>query len=514
MKKIIFYSLIFTILGIIPSSFVYAQRNSIDNLELSQAVDSKIEISWTSKEPSRSTVYFGTKEDELNWQVSNLDYKRRHEASLTGLRKDQDYYYKIVLRNRQGQTIESFVNYLDTSDMTYTSSPDFTSFQLKQVIDKAAYFKFRSNREVRYQLHYGKEADELNYRNSSRRFQYQHEILLTRNLEPNTKYYYRLEILDRYGNTRVRTSSFTTRSKDFDSIRILDLMPSHSQHGPSMPEKAVISFRTDILSTSEIRYGTDPSRLRSRVRINQDLSFNHYITLEDLKPDTTYYFKINLRSSLNSSSFTSPIYSFKTAPLSSDYLSQHWQDGDIVTYRRNNYLIFSNQKIPIYSREKLNNLSLEKEIKSIDGHYLDYYQELPGYHGVFHEGQVVREENSNTVYLISGSNKLAIANWQVFTYLNYQASDIEIASRSQLRAYSTKDTIYHSHEVTGNSYGAKYNNRLVKSPFSNTVYLIVNQQRLPIYSEQVFLDKGYSFSDVIEVRQSVLEKFSLGQIII
>ncbi len=514
MKNINFYIVLIIIVSQFIGFFALAKANSIDSLKVDILNDGRASITWISALDSRSTLYFGLSKDELNWQISNLDYKRRHETVLSGLKKDHDYYFKIVLRNDSGQSIESFVNYFNTKNMVYITLPDISNFNRVQVIDEAAYFTFNSNRDVRYDFHYGEAIDALNRKVSNYRYLNEHEILVNRYLKPNTNYYYRLNIYDKDNNLRTLSGKFKTSSSNFSNIQISQLMPSHSEQMPKMPEKAIISWQTNILSTSEIYYGQDPSSLRTKARVSQTPSLNHYIALENLEADTTYYFEIRLKSFLNKATLKSQVYTFKTAALSADYLNQYWQSGDLVNYRSSTYLIFGDKKIPIYNNEKINDLKNYQEIKKIDNKYLEEYESSNPYYGIFFDGQVVKEDRKNLVYLIDGEYKRPIANYLVFSYLNYKDSDIKIVSRSQIRAYRNGDTINHSHEITGSSYGALYNNQLVKSHDSATVYLIVNNQKLAIIDEKTFHRHGFNFSKVITIDKSILQSFELGQTII
>ncbi len=514
MKKIIFYILALFILSHLFGVFVFAQGNSIDNIKISLPFNGQVDLSWSTKMPSSSNVFFGSDRENLNFRIGNLDYKRQHKTVLTGLKKDEDYYYKIVVKNINGQTIESFVNYFNTNDMVTTSLPDIVEFNRLQVIDRSAFFNFKTNRDVRYEFYFGKTIEDLNRIIRNRSYLKNHDILITRHLEADTKYYFLLKVYDRDNNLRTRSGSFKTNKYSFDEIKISNLMPSYKQQAPSMVNRSIISWQSNILATSDIYYSTDPSRLRSRQRVSQGASFNHYTVLEGLEPNTTYYYQIQMRSPLNGVSFTSQIYSFKTAPLTQDYLNLYFQSGDLVSHRRDTYLIHENKKFPIFSNEKINNLSQYQKIKDIDELYLEEYEMLPAYYGIFFDGQVVKEENKNIVYLIDGSYRHPIDNWQVFLYLNYQASDIKIATRSQIRSYKLGKTITHSKQITKNSIAALYNNKLVKSPNSPVVYLIVNNKKLAFISQEAFKALGYSFLDVILIDKNILNNFEYGQIII
>jgi hypothetical protein len=514
MKKITYLFLIsLTLYLILPISFVSAQVK-IDNVKLSVPKGGQITISWTSDQACTSYIYFGQAQNDLSLYIGNLEYKYKHEAVLSGLKRDQDYYYKIQVKNQSGQVTETFVNYFNTKGMAYTTSPDINNFKFIQSIDRAAAFSWQTNRDTRFDFYYGLESDDLKFSHKSRTFQKNFFLVIDKNLKAGEKYYYRLVAIDRDGNQRTQFGSFNTRQQAVKQIEIINLKPTANNELPIMPEKAIISWQSNIIASSEIIYSSDPNRLSSRFKVNSQADTNHYALLENLKPNTVYYYKIIMDSPLSKLKRTSQLYSFKTAPLNQDYLGLYWQSGDIVSYRKNTYLIYQDFMMLVNDNTLVDNLSKSQDLKEIDNKYLEAYSKLPAYYGPFHDGQVVKETNKNIVYLIDGQYRRPIANWSVFTYLNYQASDIKTISQSDLRRYKSGSEIKHSHDITGADWGKKLNNQLVKTKDQNTVYLIVNNQKLPILNEASFNRRGFSFKQVIEINQSVLNQFRLGQVII
>ncbi len=130
---------------------------------------------------------------------------------------------------------------------------------------------------------------------------------------------------------------------------------------------------------------------------------------------------------------------------------------------------------------------------------------------MYSDGQVVKEANKNAVYLIDGNYKRPLANWDVFTYLNYKSQDIIISKKGELNAYKLGTVIKNSKEITGTT--AYLNNRLVKSNSGTTVYLIANGKKMPFYSESAFKNRGYNFKSVRTISASELNSIPDGQVI-
>lgn len=510
MKKLLFT----TILIFIASGNYALASFRIDNLHVNKPHNGKVTISFNSSEASRSFVYFGESETNLNNYIGNMNYLRRHEVEFSGLKKDTDYYYKIILENEKGRRIESFVNYFNTKGMVLTSSPDILNFQRLDVLDRSIAFSFQSNREVSYEFFVALEDEEFTRIDRNTRRRLNHEIIIVNKLEANSRYNYRLVIRDSDGNTRTYSGRFNTRSNPISNISMTNLKPSSVSEMPSMPERAIFSWQSNVAAKSEIYYGTDPNRLRSKVTVNADLSKDHYKVIENLRADTTYYFQVRMSSPLIRNNFRSQVYSFKTAALNQDFLSLYYQSGDLVSYRSRTYLIYQDSKIRINNSNLVNELKNDTEVKSIEERFLNQYTTSLPYFGVYFSGQVVREENKAIVYLIDGEYKRPIDNWMVFTYLNYKADDILVDKNRNLRAYKTGEKITDSRQITGYNLGALLNNTLVKLENDNTVYLIVNKQRQAFLNEAAFRRHGFSFEDVKVISESELNYFESGQIII
>ncbi len=489
------------------SSPVKADVNVYD-IKIGPLNDAWVNIKWASSEESTGYLVFGEKPDTLNFYVGDANLSRSHSADMTGLKKNQDYYFKIIAVDRNGRENESFLNYLNTKDMKDSRPPVISNFKKIQTTDTYFVASFLTDEKVKTEVYYGLEADNLNksFRNYS--LKTSHEITI-QNLKSSTRYYFKIIATDEDGNTSSYYNYFQTANYFSDEIKIEKLIPSSYGSSPIMPERALISFETNLLTTSDIYYGTSPKELKKKEKISTESSLSHQIFLNDLIPDTNYFYQIKLKSSLLRKNFDSPIYSFKTGPLTKEYLASYFSSGDLAKYKSTTYIIYDDNIIPVYSSDKVKEIN--SEVKIIKESQLNQYTEISPYWGTLHDGQVVKLKNNNTIYLIDGEYKRPIANWQVFSYLNYKASDIVIANSSTLSKYKTDKTINHSNEISSIK---NLNNTLVKAPNSTVIYLLVNNKKLPFLSEEAFKKNGYSFSKVIIVNDQFLDSINTGHVII
>lgn len=480
----------------------------ISDIKISELNEGWAKITWTTNEDSTGYLVFGESPEKMTFSVGSMTLGRHHQADMTGLQKNKNYYFKIIANSPKNGQSETFVNFLDTDNMKDSRGAKFSDFKKLQTTNQSFSASFVTDEEVKIEVKYGTEIDNKNKTIRNNSYKIEHSISL-KNLNTETKYFFEIIATDKDGNKTTYSNDFKTSSQAITEIKINNLIPRTYGDAPLMPEKALVSFETNLLATTEILYGTDPNKLTKTVKISTSPALNHQIFLSKLEPNTNYYYKLRVKSDLIKNTFLSQVYSFKTASLNQGYLNEHFQSGDKVKYKTTTYLIYNEVKVPIYNSNKAR--GLEGETKKIEEKYLAQYQERSPYYGVFHDGQVVKEKNKPTIYLIDGEYKKAIANWQVFTYLNYKAQDITIASATELKAYKDGATINHSKEITSL---AHLNNTLAKSADSPVVYLLVNGKKLPFLSETAFKKAGYNFSQVKIQSNQFLNNLNEGQVII
>ncbi len=513
MKKIIFFTILTIIsLNLVITAPVQADSDQllISNIKIGELKETYVQVTWQTNKPATSQLYFGLAADNLPFFVGGTDSSRVHSADLTGLQKNKSYYFKIIALGDDGGRAESYINYIDTKNMPLTNQSADLIVTQRQAIHNAFALFLTTTRPVNLEIRYGSDLNKLDKTWRQGNFNSAHQIYI-RGLQADTRYYYQIIAKDKDGNVSEYTDNIKTVShNNYDTIKISNLVPESKGQMPLMPEQAFISWETNVLSTAELVYGLSPDKLNSRtVATPAPGDTKHQVVLEKLKPDTIYYYKIKLKSELNKKNFESQIYSLQTTALSNDYLGLHYHNGDLVSYQGKTYLLFNESKFRVYDNESVNTQKIKP--KNIASAHFSYYEEDGAYWGAFYDGQVVKEEKGNTVYLIDGQYKRPIANWSVFTYLNYQAKDIVTAKRGQLSKYKNGAVIKHSQELTGqDKISTIYNNKLVKSESSSAVYILVNGKKLPFIDEDAFINNGFNFSQVKIISDNKIENLPLG----
>jgi len=481
----------------------------IYDIKMEPIQEGAVRIVWSTNESSTGYVFFGKTQENLPLYVGDVTLSRLHSADLTGLRKGQDCYYKITATGQNGDQAESFVNYIDTSKMLDTHGAVISNIKKLQIIDTAFALSFSTDELVKASVKYGTAANALSKTWSNSSFKQEHTAIIS-GLKTNTRYFFEISVKDKDNNISTNTGDVTTTNQKYNEIKISNLVPIGTNQTAIMPEAATITWNSNVLATADISYGVSPKSLNKTVKITTTASLSHKASLSKLESNTTYYYKIKMKSDLNKKSFESQIYSFKTAAMNSEYLKLYFNNGDLVKFKSITYLIYNNTKTPINNSEKVKSISLTPA-KAIEEKYFKQYKDSLPYYGIFHDGQLVKEAKGSTVYLIDGKYKRPIAKWELVKALNYTSKDIAIASKTQLNAYKNGTIIKAAKEVTNN---IALNNKLVKSTSGSAVYLVANGLKMVFPNQETFLKYGYSFSEIKTITDKELKNIKDGQVII
>jgi hypothetical protein len=141
-----------------------------------------------------------------------------------------------------------------------------------------------------------------------------------------------------------------------------------------------------------------------------------------------------------------------------------------------------------------------EEIIIVEENDLDYYQLGTPILSPYPSGALLQNNETKAVYYVKENIKYPIIDKSILM-ANYPYSYIIRVNPEELDSFDL---------------GAQIRFRsgtLVKSLDSPAVYVISQEKRLPIVSEEVFEVMGYQWDKIIEVKQSILETYPLGEII-
>jgi hypothetical protein len=289
------------------------------DITINDTDNSTAKMHWNTNQPTVGTVYFGTDPNNLYRYISTNTYNRNHTSYLTGLEEKTTYYYKIVARNQSNQQIETFVKNFKTDKIIDDSEPEIITTSILQTTGDAIALYFETNKPTKALFQYGlSSADNLNKSKRLHRYTTRHLVYIS-GLETMTRYNIKITAEDKNGAkdyhimNDIRTSTKTKR--DYSQMTIDNIRPIGPNSDMISINSIDFTYYTNLVTESYIQYGTAPNKLKSRVYANDGLqAIGHEATLTNLKPNTTYYYKIYTKNGLYRRSTKTEIQTFTTRP--------------------------------------------------------------------------------------------------------------------------------------------------------------------------------------------------------
>ena len=420
-------------------SILFASRAIADsdiqfrNIEVLNIENGKATIKWVTNNDTTGVVYFGDNVNDLNRKTGYSRYDQRHEIVLTGLEKKKIYYYKIVATDRVQNQKEAFVQSFSTKNMKRTElvKPVFLEQRVVQTTSNATVLFWKTNEETNANIYYWNDslgADKAK-RIGVRNYAVSHESFIHK-LEAGERYYFRIEAKDRSGN--MSSKYFVINTHDYDDkglvLKVSNIKPLSFSEGNIFSRRVEIEFRTNLAAKVHISYGTVSGKYRKKSVVSKLSSLNHQITLRDLEPNTTYYYKIITSSGLYKKKFNSEEMSFTTASLASKLKS-----GTIVKgsdYKV--YVISGSEKLWIKTAEIFSKFGYKWDwIVQVDNTVLREYKEGRSIQkiGRHLDGTLVKYPNSGAVYLIEKGKIRPFSSAETFVRMGYDWNKIITISK-------------------------------------------------------------------------------------
>ena len=392
-----------------------AQDLSVTNIEISDMKNNSASISWrTSKAKTKGVVYVGEKQDALNRVFRYNTYSYNHQLSITGLEKNKDYFYKIIIIGSEGDERELFIRTFSTKRMIDTNKPEITELDVVQSCYQGTLLRWTTDEETSAVIAYGTKIDNLDKKSNYKSYSLKHELFLY-GLEEDKKYYIKVIASDRDKNEDSYLISTTAYgSKSQASLSISNIEPISFDDELISARTATIKFRTNMASKAQVLYGTNSSKLKGSVT-NDDLhTQKHEITIENLEPLTTYFFKIKAYDSFYKKSVVTEVMSFRTGDMQMRFAS-----GSLIRDTSDNkiYIIDGETKAWIESPEVFLGLGFKSEwVRNVSHSILEDYKEVGSVssYSKHPNGSLIKYAYSATIYLVQGGRKCPIGSAAVF----------------------------------------------------------------------------------------------------
>ena len=250
--------------------------------------DKSASIDFTTDEDAEVLIEYATSEMTTPAVYQRPERLRRHSISLTNLEGGLLHTYAVRLRDAIGNEInvsdQTFKTLAtpDVSPPVVISGPVVTTRLEDQVV-----IEWKTDEPGDTEVRYGTTVD-YGGAVSIMDDVLSHSARLT-NLEPNTTYHYATCSTDGSGNGPACSEdlTFTTLSTPDTELPVIIGAPVVRNR---TDVSADIAWSTNELSDEFVEYGTDPSY--GLIAGSADHRLEHEVRLTNLKPGTTYYFRI------------------------------------------------------------------------------------------------------------------------------------------------------------------------------------------------------------------------------
>lgn len=288
----------------------------VTNITIDKLENGAARVQWMTNLTTRGIVYFGEKTDDLKYYSADGNYNNYHTVYLNGLDEDKTYYYKVVAIAENQEGSETFVQQFSTNDMVDTIKPDMLSAAILQVTGDAVVLKWKTDEKTTATIYYGTDENNLKQTASDGSLVKDHEYFLY-GLVKDNRYFLTIVAKDQGNNTASSDMLiFSTRglTNGEAKLTISEQRPLNFEDSLISSDSVTIKFKTNLLAKSSIYYGTRSNGYDKNVVISQNRSLDHQITLRDLKPNTIYYYKLNVYDSLYGRSLLTSEFTFTTRP--------------------------------------------------------------------------------------------------------------------------------------------------------------------------------------------------------
>lgn len=257
----------------------------ITSLQILDISETTARFTWKTDEPADAQVEFGFTEAYGQASPRSTSLSVNHSIVLTGLQPNTTYHARALSRDAHGNLAFSNDTTFKTIQKLDQSPPIITNIQVNDITSHSARITWQTNEPATGQVEYGTSTTYGKLSPLTVNLQTMHEINLE-GLLPGTVYHFRVHSADSQNNKAVSTNRTFTTLGDNQAPLIYNIAVEELTS-----TSALISWETSEPATGHINYGTSLSYGQSTP---SDSSFvlQRSIKLRDLKPNSTYYFKV------------------------------------------------------------------------------------------------------------------------------------------------------------------------------------------------------------------------------
>lgn len=247
-----------------------------------------VTITWTTDEASNSDVGYSTDTNYLT-EAGVPTMTTSHSVALSNLSVATKYYFRVISYDASGNKATTE----NSETQFFTTAADTTGPVISNITvtpgTTSAGVVWSTNESSTSVVHYGLTSG-LGSTQTVATPVTGHAVTLS-SLTSNTTYYYNVASTDTSGNpTTSDTTTFTTTATGYESADVTAPSISAVSAGSLTTSSAVITWTTNESANSTVGYSTDTNYLTEAGV--PTMTTSHSVSLSNLSPNTTYYFKV------------------------------------------------------------------------------------------------------------------------------------------------------------------------------------------------------------------------------
>lgn len=234
--------------------------------------------------------------------------------------------------------------------------------------------------------------------------------------------------------------------------------------------------------------------------------------LQSTNNDTVYYIENGQKRAIISNSILiSRFNPKKIITVSQDDINSY-EDGVPIKYLNfsiletpdgNLYMLVDGQKRQFENRELFDKIGFkEDEIIKVTQEDIALYAKAPNItkYTIYPSGKLLQNKADKALYYVISGIKKPVINQEILKF-NFSGMTVQQTDNKELDKYRSGNPV------------TLPEGELIKTKTENTVYVISNGKRLPIFNSKIFQKMNYSWNNITVVSQETLNIHPLGQTI-
>ncbi|HBI33866.1 MAG TPA: hypothetical protein DDY44_01795 [Candidatus Moranbacteria bacterium] len=267
------------------SALTTKQPSTLSSIKVVSTALGQATITWSTGEASSSSVEYGLT-TAYGQKKEDSSKVKEHQIILSELEPGETYHFRV-----KGQDAEG--NIFSSSDITFQpkSPPKISDFRVDSITEHSAMIYFATSVPTDALITYtdANDATKAGLQGNPN-ITAKHEIKL-RDLSSGATFGIKIKVRDEDGNETEETFPNITTTKD-ETPPIIDNIKTDAALAQNDKVQAIISWKTDEMSTGKIVYKEGKNGDEKTFEVNSAPAFSHIGVITSFKSGVVYYFKV------------------------------------------------------------------------------------------------------------------------------------------------------------------------------------------------------------------------------